>query len=118
MLIETFRAPISLELPIDHDAGTTVGDALSDPVARHPADSIDRARRAARVGEMLHPLGPRERQILRWRFGLSDEREHTLREIANRIDRPRERVRPIEGSALAELRQVVDRWSRRARAAR
>jgi RNA polymerase sigma factor (sigma-70 family) len=102
LLTQVSAAPVSLDAAIGE--GLAFGDMLDDRRASPEARVVAAdARRHAR--RMLGTLNERERTILALRFGLADDCEHTLQEIADRIGLSRERVRQIERQAMARLRR-------------
>jgi len=97
--------PISLDMPVSGDAGSAlVGDTVEDEQAVSPLDAVIETRLGERLGSLLSALRPRERDVLRMRFGLDDGRERTLEEIGQVFGVTRERIRQIEGAALRRLR--------------
>jgi RNA polymerase sigma factor (sigma-70 family) len=100
-------APVrSIHAPVPGLEAATLEDTLPDELADDPIDEIDRDQVRDAISEVLQSLTPRERKILDWRFGLSDEGETvTLGEIGRRLGISRERVRQIECAALARLRR-------------
>ena len=107
-LLDLLRKPISLDAPMLGAGEKAFGEAIPDPVAVHPWEGIDRALLQGQLHDLLGNLAPRERQVLSWRFGLRNERDHTLQEIGNRLGLSRERIRQIEAAALEKLRKLVD----------
>ncbi len=108
VLLDLLRKPISLDAPMLGAGDKTIGEAIPDPVAVHPWEAIDRALLQGELHDLLAKLAPRERQVLSWRFGLTNGRDCTLREIGNRLGLTRERIRQIEAVALRKLRKLVD----------
>lgn len=105
-IMQSARQPLSLETPLGEDGGSTIGDFIADrgPGAsphEHAAASLLRRHMA----EILTELAPREREVVRMRYGLEDGRDHTLSEIADVLGVSSERVRQIEAAALSKLRQ-------------
>ena len=98
------REPLSLETPIPGTDSKRLGDAVRDPDAEQRLEELDGARLERATTHAIARLPDRERDILRWRFGLEGERQHTLEEIGRKLDLSRERVRQLEGRALAQLR--------------
>jgi RNA polymerase primary sigma factor len=96
--------PISLDAPIGPDHGSELGDVVPDRTAPAPDEESAHARMRAQTKELLGALSPRERDILRRRFGLDDAPEHTLEEIGASLSLSRERIRQIETAALDKLR--------------
>ncbi len=105
---EAFRAsanPISLETPVGSDEENTLGDLLSNQSEEAPADVAERTLLSDYLDDALQELTPRERMVLRMRFGISDQRPRTLGEIGQVIGVSRERVRQLEAEAIAKLRR-------------
>jgi RNA polymerase sigma factor (sigma-70 family) len=104
LLLEAARTPYSLDAPTGEEEQGAILDFLSDQTAPSPeAESISREM-ADRIEDVLAPLDPREQDVLRLRFGLVNDREHTLAEVGRRLGLSRERVRQIEQRAVAKLR--------------
>jgi RNA polymerase primary sigma factor len=99
---------VSLEDPSYGSDGRTGAEAISDPTDADLVEAIDQDRTARKVADLLTALPKRQRQVLRWRFGLGRERPHTLQEIGSRLNLSRERVRQIETAALTELRRRIE----------
>ena len=74
------------------------------PTVGSPEDAAIRSDMAEQIEHVLEPLNDREKEVLRLRYGLGTDREHTLEEIGRRLAVTRERVRQIEARALAKLR--------------
>jgi RNA polymerase primary sigma factor len=103
LLIRSAVPPTSLETPVGEDA--VLGAFVRDVITPSPEAVVlqrDMRRRAERA---LAPLTPRERRVLRLRFGLGTDREHTLEEVGHALGVTRERARQIEAQALAKLRR-------------
>jgi RNA polymerase primary sigma factor len=109
-LLEAPRAPVSLQMPIgEEDNGTELGDFIRD-MQLPPADQeVIGHESSERLERALDALSEREREVLRLRFGLGREREHTLDEVGMRFSLTRERIRQIEMKALAKLRRLPAR---------
>ena len=106
---EAFRAsanPISLETPVGSDEENTLGDLLSNHGEEAPADVAERTLLSDYLDDALQMLTPRERMVLRMRFGISDQRPRTLGEIGQVIGVSRERVRQLEAEAITKLRHA------------
>jgi RNA polymerase sigma factor (sigma-70 family) len=104
LLMEAARLPASLDTPAGEDEETALRDFVSDNAVPSPEDEAMRHEMAERIEETLAPLDTREREVLRLRFGLGTDHEHTLAEIARRLSISRERVRQIESRAMGKLR--------------
>jgi RNA polymerase primary sigma factor len=105
-LLEAPGRTVSLETPIGDEDGMQLGDLLADTQIA-PADTdVVRRDQAARVERALGALSDKEREILRLRFGIGNEREHTLEEIGERFSLTRERIRQIETAALRKLQRL------------
>jgi len=100
------RQPVSLETPLgNEDSGGTLGDLIADRSVRTPHELAAHSMLKRHMEDAMQVLSPRERQVLRLRYGLSGGREHTLGEIADQLGVTSERVRQIESAALSKLRQ-------------
>jgi RNA polymerase primary sigma factor len=101
------RMPLSLEAPLDQDGQLTLSDVIGDDHGSQAAgESAEAADLSERLDSALGKLNPRQRQVLRLRFGLDRRLERTLEEVGEEIGVSRERVRQIEAEALAELRRM------------
>ena len=104
LLMEASRLPASLDMPAGEAEESALRDFVSDNAVPSPEDEAMRHEMAERIEETLSPLDTREREVLRLRYGLGTDHEHTLAEIARRLSISRERVRQIEVRAMAKLR--------------
>jgi RNA polymerase primary sigma factor len=98
------RTPVSLETPVGRDVDSALGDLLEDPNASSPTDSLIDSDVRSKTADILETLSPAEERVLRMRFGIGFEREHTLQEIGKEFALTRERIRQIEAKALQALR--------------
>lgn len=105
VLLEAPASPVSLDTPLTQGQTTGLGDLLADPSSVAPDAEAARRETVGHVARALETLPARERDVLRLRFGLSTDREHTLEEIGYRLGVTRERVRQIEAHGLRRLRE-------------
>jgi len=99
------QIPISLETPIGEEGDSHLGDFIKDSAALAPDEAAINVNLKEQTGQVLHTLTPREEKIMRMRFGLEDDSEHTLEEVGRAFAVTRERIRQIEAKALRKLRQ-------------
>src|SRR5437667_23221 len=105
LILESSRKPLSLETPIGEDS--ELGDFLEDKSAGSPNESLLNQDLTTQVERALSTLSPKEKEILRLRFGIGEEGEHTLEEVGQRFAVTRERIRQIEAKALRKLRHPL-----------
>ncbi len=98
------KEPISMETPVGDDEDSSLGDFIEDTNIPNPAEVADREAMAETVQAMLDSLSPREAKVLRMRFGIDMNTDHTLEEVGKQFDVTRERIRQIEAKALRKLR--------------
>jgi RNA polymerase primary sigma factor len=106
LLLDAVREPTSLDAPVGAAEDTTLGELVRDASGGSPEEAALRKDLANEVERTLAPLGDREKEVLRLRYGLGTDREYTLEEIGRRLAITRERVRQIEARALAKLRRA------------
>ncbi|WP_456309425.1 sigma-70 family RNA polymerase sigma factor [Siccirubricoccus soli] len=99
------REPVSLDTPIGEDEDGRLGDLIEDRAAVLPFDAVARSGLRAAAAKVLSGLTPREERILRMRFGIGMERDHTLEEVGKTFNVTRERIRQSEAKALRKLQQ-------------
>ena len=104
LLIEAARTPSSLDMPTGDDEESALREFVANNAVESPEDEAMRNEMAERIEQTLAPLDTREREVVRLRFGLGTDHEHTLAEVARRLSLSRERVRQIEARAMAKLR--------------
>jgi RNA polymerase primary sigma factor len=104
LLLEAARVPTSLDTPIGKDEEGVLEDVLRAGTAPSPEEAAIAGELATEVERAMAPLTEREREVLRLRYGLGTQHEHTLEAIGHRLSLTRERVRQIEASAVAKMR--------------
>jgi len=104
-VLKIAKEPISMETPIGDDEDSHLGDFIEDANVQSPVDAatMEGLREATR--RILSGLTPREAKVLRMRFGIDMNTDHTLEEVGKQFDVTRERIRQIEAKALRKLRQ-------------
>ena len=103
LLLEAAKHPASLDAPAG-SGGEALGDFVPQSEGGSPEDDAIRAQTGDEVEHAMRPLNPREREVLRLRFGLGVDHEYTLEEIGRHLSVTRERARQIEAKALAKIR--------------
>lgn len=103
-ILKIAKEPISLETPIGDDEDYNLGNLIEDGGALQPIDWATKKGLRETVQEVLASLTPREAKVLRMRFGINMNTDHTLEEVGKQFDVTRERIRQIEAKALRKLR--------------
>jgi RNA polymerase primary sigma factor len=98
------REPVSLDLPVGADGESALRDLIEDRGLRPLADTLFESSVREETAGVLKTLEPSEEKVIRMRFGIGHDREHTLGEIAQQFNLSRERIRQIEAHALRRLR--------------
>jgi len=98
------REPVSLETPIGEEGDSQLGDLIEDKNAILPIDAAIQSNLRDTTTRMLASLTPREERIVRMRFGLGINSDHTLEEVGKQFSVTRERIRQIEAKALRKLK--------------
>jgi RNA polymerase primary sigma factor len=98
------KEPISLETPIGDEEDSHLGDFIQDPNAVIPVDAAIQSNLKETVTRVLASLTPREERVLRMRFGIGMNTDHTLEEVGQQFSVTRERIRQIEAKALRKLK--------------
>jgi RNA polymerase primary sigma factor len=98
------KEPLSLETPIGTEDDTHLGDLIEDKNAILPIDAAIQSNLRETTTRMLASLTPREERIIRMRFGLGMNSDHTLEEVGKQFLVTRERIRQIEAKALRKLK--------------
>jgi RNA polymerase primary sigma factor len=103
-VLKIAKEPISMETPIGDDEDSHLGDFIEDTTLALPADSATSESLKAATRDVLSGLTAREAKVLRMRFGIDMNTDHTLEEVGKQFDVTRERIRQIEAKALRKLR--------------
>ena len=99
------ETPFSLDRPVGDEDGRKFIDFLQDDAGLSPYDALANQKWNAEVRRLLTTLSPIESRIIRWRFGLDDEDELTLKEIGDKYNLSRERIRQLQEQALGKIRK-------------
>jgi len=103
-VLKIAKEPISMESPVGDDEDSHLGDFIEDENAEKPLDETINTGLSDSTREILSSLTPREAKVLRMRFGIDMNTDHTLEEVGKQFDVTRERIRQIEAKALRKLR--------------
>ena len=103
-VLKIAKEPISMETPIGDDEDSHLGDFIEDNTISSPIDSATSTGLSEATKEVLASLTARESKVLRMRFGIDMNTDHTLEEVGKQFDVTRERIRQIEAKALRKLR--------------
>ncbi len=103
-VLKIAKEPISLETPVGEEEDSHLGDFIEDKKVINPAEAIVNINLAEQTRRVLSTLTPREEKVLRMRFGIGEESDHTLEEVGQDFNVTRERIRQIEAKALRKLR--------------
>ncbi len=103
-ILRIVREPVSLDAPVGDEADSTLGGFVADKTTVSPVDSLLQATLAEQTRRVLSTLSPREERVLRLRFGIDENSDHTLEEVGRNFEVTRERIRQIEAKALRKLR--------------
>jgi RNA polymerase primary sigma factor len=98
------KEPLSLETPIGEEGESNLGDLIEDKNAIQPIDAMIQSNLRETTTRVLASLTPREERIVRMRFGLGLNSDHTLEEVGQQFSVTRERIRQIEAKALRKLK--------------
>lgn len=107
--IELYQGIGSLEAPIDEEGELYIKDVVSDKSSRSPETLISTLRLHDELDSALNKIGKREQNIIKLRFGISQQKRHTLKEIGQKLKLSRERVRQLEKRALEKLHWITRR---------
>ncbi len=103
-VLKIAKEPISLETPIGDEEDSHLGDFIEDKLAVQPLDAAIQANLRETTTRVLASLTPREERVLRMRFGIGMNTDHTLEEVGQQFSVTRERIRQIEAKALRKLK--------------
>jgi len=103
-VLKIAKEPISTETPIGDEDDTTLGDFIEDTAIPSPGDAATEDNLTEATDDILGSLTAREAKVLRMRFGIGMNTDHTLEEVGKQFDVTRERIRQIEAKALRKLR--------------
>ena len=106
-VLKIAKEPISMETPIGDDEDSSLGDFIEDSSMESPIDSATGEGLREATRDVLAGLTPRESKVLRMRFGIEMNTDHTLEEVGKQFDVTRERIRQIEAKALRKLRHPM-----------
>lgn len=98
------KEPVSLETPIGEDEDSSLGDFIEDKSAKNPSEEVTYLKLREHTQQILETLSHREAEVLRLRFGINCDSDHTLEEVGKKFNVTRERIRQIEAKALRKLR--------------
>jgi RNA polymerase primary sigma factor len=103
-VLKIAKEPISLETPVGEEEDSHLGDFIEDKKVINPSEAIVNLNLAEQTRRVLATLTAREEKVLRMRFGIGEESDHTLEEVGQDFNVTRERIRQIEAKALRKLR--------------
>ena len=103
-VLKIAKEPISMETPIGEDEDASIGDLIEDITIALPVDEATKHNLTESTRDVLGSLTAREAKVLRMRFGIDMNTDHTLEEVGKQFDVTRERIRQIEAKALRKLR--------------
>jgi len=103
-VLKISKEPVSLETPVGDEEDSSLGDFIEDQNALQPLDASIRANLGESTTKILATLTPREERVLRMRFGIGMNTDHTLEEVGLQFSVTRERIRQIEAKALRKLK--------------
>jgi RNA polymerase primary sigma factor len=105
-ILELVREPMSLDAPIGEDGDRHLYDSVPDEVMTSPAQVAMDGELREQTRRTFQALTPRERKVLRMRFGISEKSDHTLEEVGQELGVTRERIRQIQAKAVSKLQHA------------
>lgn len=106
-IMDISQAITSLDVPVDDDGETSIGDLIADHSAENPLANLMREANLQIVETVLNTLSPKEADILRMRFGINADKPMTLEEVGQHYGVTRERIRQVENKAIRKLRNPI-----------
>ena len=103
-VLKIAKEPVSLETPVGDEEDSSLGDFIEDKNALQPLDTAIKSNLSESTTKILASLTPREERVLRMRFGIGMNSDHTLEEVGQQFSVTRERIRQIEAKALRKLK--------------
>jgi RNA polymerase primary sigma factor len=103
-ILKLNRGPISLQTPVGDEEDSQLGDFIEDTTAVSPSDAVINRSLKDQTRKVLATLTPRQERVLRMRFGIDENADHTLEEVGQDFGVTRERIRQVEAKALRKLR--------------
>ncbi len=103
-ILKIAKEPLSMETPVGDDEDSNIGDFIEDTNLSSPVETTTKESLRETAGSLLANLSPREAKVLKMRFGIGMNTDHTLEEVGHQFDVTRERIRQIEAKALRKLR--------------
>jgi RNA polymerase primary sigma factor len=103
-VLKISKEPVSLETPVGDEEDSSLGDFIEDKNALQPLDTAIQSNLSESTTKILASLTPREERVLRMRFGIGMNTDHTLEEVGLQFSVTRERIRQIEAKALRKLK--------------
>jgi len=106
-IIKATKQPYSLEMPIEEEGDASLYDFIEDKESPQPAELAAKVALKEQLQDLLAELPAKERRVIELRFGLVDNRNHTLEEVGQELGVTRERIRQIQGKVLRKLRRPM-----------
>ena len=103
-VLKISKEPVSLEKPVGDEEDSSLGDFIEDTKALAPLEQAIKSNLSEATTKILSTLTPREERVLRMRFGVGMNTDHTLEEVGLQFNVTRERIRQIEAKALRKLK--------------